>query len=79
MGPFDKGVKREVFDSFKAAVQQDLLGLREALSAANTSNAQVIAALRAELAAKTPESEAQVHEVAAKAHESPPTVMHWLN
>ena len=67
MGPFDKNVKKEVFESFRAAVQQELQGIRETLSRANASHEQTIAALRAEVAAKTPESEAQVHEAAAKA------------
>lgn len=86
MGPFDKNVKKDVFDNFKAAVQLDLQGVREALIQANASSEQAIAALRAEVAAKTPESEAQVHEAAAKAQvslnkltEHVATVEEWLS
>lgn len=70
MGPFDKNVKKDVFDNFKATVQQELQGIQETLTRANASNEQAIAVLHAEVAAKTPESEAQVHEAAAKAQGS---------
>lgn len=86
MGPFDKNVKKEVFDNFKATIQLDLQRVREALTQANASSEQAIATLRAEVAAKTPESEAQVHEAAAKAqgsldklNEHVSTVEEWLS